>query len=225
MLMAGELGQPGLALFATFLVAATVAVLRARKLGPSAATLCAASLSIAAYWLVHASVEWFWIYPALCLPMTFALGAAAAPAVLLPSSEMRRPLRFGLIVAAGIAVLVMMPVFLSERYTKQAIRSWGNDLPGAYDKLHDAADLNPLSDRPLISEAVIAEQVGDPQRALRALSEAEEREPDEWTLYFLEARLLAPIDQAGAARAIAKARDLNPKGTELDELERQLQGQ
>jgi hypothetical protein len=225
MVMAGELGLPGLALFVTFVIAAIVAALRARRLGPSAATLCAASMAIAAYWLVHASVEWFWPYPALVLPVTFALGAAAAPAALRPTSSYRRPTRLALLAVTGLAALVMLPVFLGVRYTDQALHSWNSDLQGAYDKLHDAADLNPLSDRPLTTEAVIAEQNDDPQRALRALAEAEQREPDEWTLYFLEARLLAPIDPPAAARALATARELNPKGTELDGLERQLQGQ
>lgn len=225
LLMAGELGLPGLALFVAFLAAAAVAALRARRLGPSAAALCAAVLAMSAYWLVHASVEWFWSYPALVLPVTFALGAAAAPAVLRPTATTKRPVRMGLLLATALAVAAMLPIFLSERYTNQALRSWENDLPGAYEKLNDAADLNPLADRPLTTEAVIAERSGDPQRALRALAEAQRREPDEWTLHLLEARLLAPIDPAGAARAIATARELNPEGSEVDDLEQQLQGQ
>ncbi len=224
LLMAGELGLPGLLLFGAFLVAATMAALRARRLGPSAAALCATALAIAAYWLVHASVEWFWSYPALVLPVTFALGAAGAPAVLRPTASLKRGGRAGLLVAVALAAVVILPVFLSERYTKQALQSWGTDLDGAYEKLDNAAGLNPLADRPLTAEAVIAEQSGDPQRALRALDEAQEREPDEWTLYLLEARVLAPIDAAGSARAIAKARELNPQGEEIDELERRLQG-
>src|SRR3712207_9189671 len=68
---------------------------------------------------------------------------------------------------------------LFRSYTNHALRSWENDLPGAYEELGEAADLNPLADRPLAAEAVIAEQVGDPQRALAALAEAQDREPDE----------------------------------------------
>jgi hypothetical protein len=225
MLMAGELGLPGVILLATFLIAAIVAGLRARRLGPSAATLYAGAMAMTAYWLVHASVEWFWSFPALVLPVTFALGAAAAPVVLRPTSAYKRSGRLGLIAVVVLAVVAILPVFLSQRYTDQALHSWKNDLQGAYDKLGDAADLNPLAERPLTTEAVIAEQSDDPQRALRALAEAERREPDNWTLYFLEARLLVPIDPTAAARALATARELNPEGTELDPLERQLQGQ
>ena len=55
----------------------------------------------------------------------------------------------------------------------------------------------------------------------RAL-ELEKRVPDEWTLYYLEARVLAPIDPAGASRALIRAKELNPHGTEVDELAQQL---
>jgi len=57
MLMASELGVPGLLLFGTFLVASVLAILRSRRAGPEAAVLGATALAVAAYWLVHASVE------------------------------------------------------------------------------------------------------------------------------------------------------------------------
>jgi Flp pilus assembly protein TadD len=69
---------------------------------------------------------------------------------------------------------------------------------------------------------VIAESAGESQRALGALSKAEERQPDEWTLYFLEARILEEIDPSGAQRAIERARELNPVGPELNALEGRL---
>ena len=46
--------------------------------GPEAAALVAGALAISAYWLVHASAEWFWSYAVITLPMAYALGAAAA---------------------------------------------------------------------------------------------------------------------------------------------------
>jgi hypothetical protein len=222
MLMASELGIPGLLLFGTFAIAAVVAVLRARRLGPNAAALAAGALAAAAYWFVQASVDWFWHYPAITLPVAFALGAAAAPALLRPADPPRRGRRTLLAAGAGLAALALVPFFLSERLTNQALREWQADLPGAYSDLSLAADLNPLSSRPLAAEAVIAESAGESQRALGALSRAEERQPDEWTLYFLEARILEEIDPDGATRAIERARELNPVGRELDALEGRL---
>jgi O-Antigen ligase len=220
LLMAGELGLPGLLLFATFVVAAAIAVLRARRLGPAAAALSAGALAVAAYWLLHASVEWFWAYPAITLPAAFALGAAVAPAVLHPAGGDRSRARLALAAAAGLAALTLLPFLLSDRYTKNALRT--SDLDRAYSDLEQAADLNPFSDAPLAAEAVIAEEAGDRQRALAALDRAERRVPDEWTLYYLEARILAPIDPPGARRALERAQALNPRGPEIPELAEEL---
>ncbi len=222
LLMASELGLPGLLLFGAFAVGSVIAVLRARRLGPSAAALTAGALAIGAYWLLHASVEWFWSYPAITLPMTFALGAAAAPALLRPMQAGRRAGKVVLAAVAVIAAVSMTPFLLSERYTDDALETWQTDRDNAYAELQNAADLNPTSVRPLAAEAVIAESAGERQRALAALDRAERRIPDEWTLYYLEARILAPIDPAGAQRALAEAKALNPRGAEVDALAAQL---
>jgi O-antigen ligase len=223
-LMASELGLPGLLLFGTFLVGAIVAVVRSRRLGPAAAALGAGALTVTAYWLVHASGEWFWSYPSITVPAMFALGVAVAPSQLRPGWDAARRSRVLVGVAAGLFALAVIPVFLSERNTNDAWRTWRSDLQGAYDKLDDAADLNPLSVQPLVYKASIAETVGNRQLALTALDEAEQRRPDEWTLYYLEARVLRPIDPAGAQRALDQARQLDPKGEEIDALQRVLQG-
>jgi hypothetical protein len=222
LLMASELGLPGLLLFALFVAGAAVAVFRARRLGPSAAALAAAALAIGAYWLVHASVEWFWSYPAVTLPVVFALGAAAAPALLRPASSPRRAPRIGFAAGAVLLALSMIPFLLSERYTNSGLRTGVTDPDSAYSDLEQAADLNPFSDRPLAAEAIVAEALDDRQRALAALDRAERREPTEWTLYYLEARLLAPIDPVGAQRALTEAHALNPRGEEIMELAQEL---
>ena len=64
---------------------------RPGRLGPEAATLAAGALAIGAYWLAHASVDWFWSYAAITLPVPFAIGAAAAPALRRESGEASGP--------------------------------------------------------------------------------------------------------------------------------------
>ena len=223
MLMASELGVPGLLLLAAFLIAATVAALRSRRLGPSAIALVAGALAVGGYWLVHASVEWFWSYPAITLPMAFAMGAAGAPAALRPAREPRRAPRLAAVAALGLVAIAVIPLFLSERYTNQALRVGSADPEAAYQDLERAADLNPFSSRPLASEAVIAEGAGDRERALSALADAQDRQPDEWTLYLLEARVLEGTDPARAAAAVARARELNPNGSEIEKLEQAVE--
>ena len=222
MLMASELGIPGVLLFGTAAIAAVVGAVRSRRMGPEAATLAAGALGLGAYWFVHASVDWFWPYPGITLPIAFALGAAGAPAMRQEMSTSRTPTRTVLALAAGLAAIVMVPSFLSARYTDAALRSWGSDLGGAYTSLDNAADLNPLSSRPLAAEAYIAERSGDRARALAALSEAEDREPKNWILYYMEARALAPGDPASARRALARARALNPRGEEIAALTKKV---
>ena len=124
--------------------------------------------------------------------------------------------------AAGLIAIALLPFFFSARYTNAALRSWRSDLSGAYRALGDAADLNPLSARPLAAEAYIAESSGDRARALRALSEAEDREPKNWLFYYMQARTLAQADPASARLALARARALNPRGEEIAALTKKL---
>ena len=224
MLMASELGLPGLVLFGLFVGAGALALWRSRRAGPPAAALAAGAAGIGAYWLVHAGVEWFWAYPSITLPMAYALGAGVAPALSQPrggTSALSRG-RIAGAVAAGLVALVLVPLWLSERYVDAALESSAGR-ERAYADLDRAADLNPLSDRPLAAEAIIAEGAGDYERALAALARAQERKPDEWTLYYLEARIRARLDRDAALRALARARELNPAGDEIDLLEQKLE--
>jgi tetratricopeptide (TPR) repeat protein len=158
----------------------------------------------------------------ITMPVAFALGAAGAPALLRPPGRPRRLRRGLLAVVALVAIAALVPFYLSERYTKDALRHYDEDLPQAYSKLEKAANLNRLSERPLVAEAVIAESSNEPQRALAALSEAQQRTPTEWTLYYLEARVYERIDPAAAQRALDRARALNPNGPEIPQLQKQF---
>jgi hypothetical protein len=220
--MAAELGIPGVLLFATFLIAAVMAVLRARRVGEEAAALAAGALAMSAYWLVHASVDWFFDYAAITLPAMFALGVAAGPSLQDRVAEVPLWRR-----RAGGAVLVlvavtMVPLFFSARYTNHALRTSDSDLSGAYRDLDRAADLNPWSSQPLAAKASIAEGAGDEPTALRAINDAIERTPEEWILYWQKAKVLAQSNPAAARAALAQARARNPTGPEIEALGAQL---
>lgn len=224
-LMLGELGLPGALLLLTFVVGAAVAAIRARRLGPSEAALAAGALALGGYWLAHASVDWFWSYAVVTLPVPFALGAAAAPALRL-NAEVRaaRPVvRATLAIAACALALTLLPFYFSARYTDNAIRGWRSDPQSALDDLARAADLNPWSSRPLAAESDFAQQTGDHNRALSAINEAISRSHDDWLLYFQQAKLLEMSgDIPGAAAALARARQLNPTEPEIDDLAHDL---
>jgi hypothetical protein len=223
MLMLSELGLPGFLLFAAFIGGALVAILRSRRLGPGPAALAATVLASGAYWLLHASVDWFWSYPAVTAPVAFALGAAAAPICLRSESpELGRAWRWGLATAAGVVVLTFIPFFLSESYADRGIRLGINDPDTAYTDLRRAADLNPLTSFPLLGEAFIAKQEGDRSRALSALDEAESRTPDDWQPFFTEAQLLKEVNKARARMAIQRALALNPRSVDVIALAKAL---
>ena len=204
--MLSELGIPGALLMLTFIGGGVVAILRARRLGPEEATLAAGVLAIGAYWLAHASVDWFWSYAAITLPVPFVIGAAAAPALRREGARERTPIRTGRSNRPGRGrglALTMLPFFFSARDTNHAIRTWHADLAGAYSDLDNAADLNPWSSRALEAKAGIAIANGDSQLALSAIDEGINRTPNDWLLYYLRAQAQGRADLAGAAQSPA----------------------
>ncbi len=225
LLMLSELGIPGGLLMLVFIAGGVVAIVRTRRLGPEEATLAAGVLALGAYWLAHASVDWFWSYAAITLPVPFAIGAAAAPALRreatgerTPVRTGRTPLRTGLAAVAVVLALTMLPFFLSERDTNHAIRTWPADLAGAYSDLDNAADLNPWSSRALEAKAGIAIANGDSQLALAAIDEGVKRTPGDWLLYYLRAQAQGRTDLAAARQSIARAKQLSPHDPEIDDL-------
>ncbi len=119
--MLSELGIVGLALFVAAVIGAYAGAVRARRLGPSSAQLSCGALAGATYWLVHASADWFWPYPAVTAPAFALLGAAVAPALLMPDRETSPRSRRLLIVGTAIVALSVVPPFLSDRLVERSL--------------------------------------------------------------------------------------------------------
>jgi O-Antigen ligase len=211
-----ELGIVGLALFASAIVGAGAGAIRARRLGPAAAWVSAFALTAGAYWLAHSSLDWFWPYPAVTAPVFALLGSACAPAVRIDRPAPARG-RWRLIVAAGSIALAVstVPPFLSQRYLDDAYDIWRSDLARAYDDLHRARSLNPLSVDPLLAEGAIARANGDRRRAIKAFQDAIAKRPEEWVSYYLLAVLHERGDPALARRELAAARARDPQNAEV----------
>jgi len=217
-----ELGAVGLALFVLAIGAAVTGVLRSRRLGPSAAALSGIALASGAYWLVHASVDWFWPYPAITAPVLALLGSACAPAVRAAGRRSTRAWRGWAIAALALLALSAVPFWLSERYVNNAYASWRTDLAAAYDDLDQARRLNPMGDTPILAEAAIARAAGDRARALDALHEAADKRPEEWATHYLLAELQADTNRAVARDEILIALELNPIEEKVRTLARRL---
>ncbi len=218
-----ELGVVGLALFASWVVAAATGATRARWRGRTAAWVSAFALTASTYWLLHSSLDWFWPYPAVTAPVFALLGSACAPAVV--ARRERRPGGRGrLLVAAGAVLLAAstVPPFLSQRYTSDAYDVWRSDPGRAYEDLDRARSLNPLSVDPILAEGAIARANGDRSRAIRAFRDAIAKRPQEWVSYYL----LAVLDQrdhpALARRELAAAHVRDPRNVEVEALARRL---
>jgi hypothetical protein len=211
MLMAGELGIAGIALFVTFLAAVALAALRSRRVGPQSAALVAASLAAGGYWLTHASLDWFWSYPAITAPVMALLGAAAAPG--LSASDRRPSLRGRRLAAAALLIpaLVAIPLFASDRYLDYALRTGPADASASFTALNRAEALNPLADQAFLSEAQLAEAVGDPARAETSLRDAVDRQPQDWVGHYLLGVLLSGRDPLQARDQLEQAKRLNPR--------------
>lgn len=209
-------GIPGTLFFAVFVAAAAALALRCRNrldaLGGGAA---AAALTAFVYFLLHASVDWFWEIPALAAPAVGLLGFAGA---VRPAPPETRPPRNGwtkpavatlaAIAAAGAIGLQ----WFAASYENAAASGWRSDKATAFRRLDRAASLDPLSAEPYVLAGSIALRAGDVTRAGSAFRRALEREPDNWYAH-LELGLVEGSRgrYEPAAASLRRARELNPR--------------
>ena len=221
-LFLSELGIVGLLLFATFAVAATLAGLRTRRKGPAAAMLATAALSSGAYMLVHASYDWFWHYPALIAPVLFLLGACAAPSLADGAWKLGAWSRWAVAAAVGLALLLAVPLFLSQRYANRAYDEYSSDPGAALSDLDRAADLNPYDPQPLYAKGVIESRAKRDLPAAASFREAIDRESVNYAGHYFLATALQRSDPAAARAEVSEAMRLNPFDLKSRALARQL---
>lgn len=195
-LVLGVLSQTGVVgslLLAGALLAAGLAALGSRRRSsPEAAAVIGAAASVFAYWLIHASVDWFWEFPGLTAPAFAMLGLAAAVGRA-QATESPRPSGAGRrlafssappVVSAGIAGVAAVALatsfvlpWLAEREVEQAATEWPAAPALAFDRLARAQSLNPLSPKPHLVAATIAVRVEDEARATDELKQVLRKEP------------------------------------------------
>lgn len=219
----GEEGLVGALLFVGFIALTLVLAVRARRRdGAGVAWALAATVATMAYVLTHASLDWLDELPAVFAP------AVALPllALALSGSDDEPPPRGGRVaaplgvLAAALALVALVPPWLSLRYVERAEGNLSRGLEPTFADLGRAHDLNPLSLSPRLTEARIAIEYGQNRRARRALEEAVEIE-DNWYSHFELALLDAQArDFAAARRQIARARELSGSDSVLAQYER-----
>ena len=222
MLMWSELGAVGVLLLASFVVASVLAGLRTRRLGPAAAALVAGSLTSGAYWLVHSSYDWLWHYPAVTAPVMFLLGAAAAPALRGAAANLGR-VRYAAMAPFALALLIAIPLFLSQRYANRAYDEYPGDPGAALSDLDRAIDLDPYDPQPLLGKGVIESRLGRRDQALESFREAIDRMPEGYAGHYFLARELTGADPAAARAEVQEALRLNPLDPQVRRLAVRLQ--
>jgi tetratricopeptide (TPR) repeat protein len=213
-----QTGIVGAALFAAGLLVAFVAFLRKRRALDDFGRLIAASaISGFVYWLLHASVDWFWELPVLGAAAFMYLGLAVATS---PDTDGARDYDYrpaawaralGLVACVAVALSFVFP-WLSARAISEALAVWRSDPNAAQVRLEQARELNPLTDRADEIAGAIGSRTGDLATMRRSFERAVERNPENWysRLELGIAYALGGDDDA-ALTELGIAEELNPR--------------
>jgi O-Antigen ligase len=219
----GVLSQTGLIgalLLGGALLMALVAAWRVRSAPRGRRAVAGAAVGIAAYWLLHASVDWFWEFAALTGTAMAMLGLAGAlaPRPEPAAEQAERPSRLRLpaavataLAAAALAVSIALP-WGSELLVREASGNWTKDPQAAFDQLDTAASLNPLSNVPQLTAASIALEIDDVPRARSEFAEALEKDPETaYALLELGAMAAERGERGKALNLLRRASALTPR--------------
>lgn len=185
--------------------------------------LYAAMLAVSLAFAVGAAIDWFWEIAAIGAVFFLASGVlvagrcaqlAQARAAGNGQAENRR---YGLVIAglavAWITALALIGPLLVDRElsaSKSAVAD-GN-VASAIDHADTARSIEPWAASPYVQLGLLAEYQGDYVTAAGRLSQAINREEDNWLLYYLRARVEHQGGEAAAAADdLREAKRLNPQ--------------
>jgi tetratricopeptide (TPR) repeat protein len=115
----------------------------------------------------------------------------------------------GLAVAAMFAIAIPYGATSAIRASQDAVGT--GDLRAALGDAATAQNLEPYAATPRLQRALILEQAGEEAGAQEAIAQATAREPEDWSLWLIRARIAAEGGQArAAARYYRQAHALNP---------------
>ena len=208
-----QTGLPGALLLLGAMAAAAVAAIHARRAPPAARAAAAGAAAVFAYWLLHASVDWFWEFVALTGSALAALALAGAlgPRRSAERRRMGRPLAAATVAAALVVGASFALPWLAALDVDRAAGGWGADPDAAFERLDRAEALNPLSARAPLTAATIALRLDRTAEAERGFREALRREPrNVYALLYLGV-LTAERDPAAGLELAERARAASPR--------------
>jgi O-Antigen ligase len=215
-----EQGTIGFLLLVGFVAGAVVTVLTARRRVSASVDIglvAGAGAGIAAF-LTGSAFDWFWevtALAALTLVLLGALMAATREHAEEPAGR-RRPLpwRLGIAAICVVGALVQVPGLVGTSEVRRSQRAIAaGDLTGARSHADQAIDTMPWAGTPFLQRALVDERAGAFGAARKALHLAIERDPYDWRLPLVLARVEAKSGRVEAAlKAYARAKSLRPKG-------------
>jgi hypothetical protein len=223
-----QTGIVGAGLFGGFLIAAGVSVARVRRRAGPLLTrgVAAASMALSVYWLLHASGDWLWVFPAVTAPALAFLAVAArleldsVPEDVAPGAQAasrRSPAAVwggaaALAVALAFAAISYLLPLIAAQDVDAAAGGWSADPSAAFDRLDQAHDLNFLSDEPDVVAGAIAERLDQYGRMRTSFETAIDRNPFNWYSLLELGALDAVQGRRGSAiRRLQAAAELNPR--------------
>ncbi len=220
----GELGVLGLVCLVGALVTGIAAgICRLRRSEGSERVLIAALLASFAAWLVASGIDWIWELTVVSVVGMLLLGLLTGPATAQtgpkpadgPSRTTRR--RFAIGVAAALVVWTLIiaqaiPLLSHVKIaaSQEAVRAGSAER--ALDHAEDARRLQPWAASPYLQLALVREATGDLEGAQSAIENAIERDPLDWRLWLVRARIETNSGEIAAAReSLSRAKALNPR--------------
>jgi O-antigen ligase len=210
-----EAGLIGFALIASFLLVLLGAgVGRSLRAPPLARVSLAAATATVAAFCASAAYDWMW--QLACAPVAAVLLGGAIVSYRSPErSSGARTKWVTLGVLSGAAVAAMLAIAIPFSMTS-AIRSSqaaaaGGNLNTALSDALTAQRLEPDAATPRLQRALVFEQAHDYRAARTAIAEAATREPTNWRIWLVRARIDAESGHARAAvRDYRRAHALDP---------------
>ncbi len=190
----------------------------------------AALLAAMLVFAVGAAYDWFWEIAVMTAVFCLAAGAlvAARCSQLSPDGtddRSRRERRFGVAIGgvalAWITAAALIGPLLVEREIEASRDAYDDGDPiAAVDHADTARSIEPWAASPYFQLGLLAEAEGEYELAVERLSEAIDREEENWELWATRSRVHFEAGEEAAARAdLERARELNPLAPQLREVE------
>ncbi len=219
----GELGLVGLVLLVGVLAGGLVtAALRIFAAAGDERSAAAALAALLLAYVFEAGIDWMWEFTVASVVAFAALGLVTGPATLPGDSAAPRvrrvPLRVATFAAAMLLLLLQTPPLLAELVIRDSeAAAERGDLGEALNGAEAASSLAPWAASPRLQLALVQELTGSIEEARKSIVEAVERDPVDWRLQLVAARIQTKAgDFAGARESLERAEQLNPRSRLFD---------